>query len=69
LSKIKSSAKKVVVEDELVVCLHLLWLLLAAGCLLLNFDMTATTHKLQVNKHTTMKIEWRNSIKKSVGQD
>jgi hypothetical protein len=33
-----------------------LWLL-AAGCLLLNFDMTTTTHKLQVNKHTTMKIE------------
>jgi hypothetical protein len=34
-----------------------LWLLLAAGCLLLNLDMTSTTHKLQVNKHTTMKIE------------
>jgi hypothetical protein len=33
--------------------------LLAAGCLLLrsNFDRTTTTHKLQVNKHTTMKIE------------
>jgi hypothetical protein len=32
----------------------------AAGCWLLrrsNFDMTTTTHKLQVNKHTTMKIE------------
>jgi hypothetical protein len=44
--------------------------MLAAGCLLLrsNFDRTATTHKLQINKHTTMKIEvivsshfpWRN---------
>jgi membrane-associated HD superfamily phosphohydrolase len=33
------------------------WLLLAAGCWLLNFDMTTTTHKLQVDKHTTMKIE------------
>jgi hypothetical protein len=53
-------AKKVVVE-ELLVCLHLCgccWLL-AAGCWLLrsNFDMATTTHKLQVNKHTTMKIE------------
>jgi hypothetical protein len=31
----------------------------AACCLLLrsNFGMTTTPHKLQVNKHTTMKIE------------
>jgi hypothetical protein len=40
-----------------------LWLLAAAPLWLLaplwlpNFDMTSTTHKLQVNKHTTMKIE------------
>jgi hypothetical protein len=36
-----------------------LWLLLAACCLLLrsNFGMTTTTDKLQVNKHTTVKIE------------
>jgi hypothetical protein len=32
-----------------------LWLL--APLWLPNFDMTSTTHKLQVNKHTTMKIE------------
>jgi hypothetical protein len=52
-------AKKVVVE-ELVVC----WCL--CGCCLLqrsNFGMP-TTHKLQVNKHTTMKIEVIVSLEK-----